>query len=102
VQWYRDLRGPPLYSGLGDCPNNLILLSPSPEKVAAIGSQHIPQTNDFVATSCDEWTAKSMDRLIHPSAWKVNSQKFGEVLYRPSAFRLHAPAHLVPVQVGVR
>ncbi len=34
MQWYRDLRGPPLYSGLGDRPNNLILFSfPSPEKV---------------------------------------------------------------------
>jgi hypothetical protein len=35
------------FSELGDCPNNLILSFPSPEKVAAIGSQRIPQTNDF-------------------------------------------------------
>src|SRR5687767_3008989 len=28
-----SLRGPPLYSGLGDCPNNLIHSFPSPEKV---------------------------------------------------------------------
>jgi hypothetical protein len=27
------VRGPPLYSGLGDCPNNLIHSFPSPEKV---------------------------------------------------------------------
>jgi hypothetical protein len=40
--------------------------------------------------------------LIHPSVWKVNSQKFGEVFYPPSAFLLHAPAHLVPLQAGVR
>jgi hypothetical protein len=30
----RDLRGPPLYSGLGDCPNNLILSFPSPLKLS--------------------------------------------------------------------
>ena len=23
MQWYRDLRGSPLYSGLGDCPNTI-------------------------------------------------------------------------------
>src|SRR5215203_4891980 len=33
LQWYRDLRCPPLSSGLGDCPNNLIHSFPSPEKV---------------------------------------------------------------------
>jgi hypothetical protein len=32
VEWYRDPRGPPLYSGLGDCPNNPILSFPSPEE----------------------------------------------------------------------
>src|SRR5215210_4035753 len=30
----------------------------------------------FVATSCDEWAAKSMDRLIHRSAWKRCSANF--------------------------
>src|SRR5918995_4166054 len=32
LQWYRNLRGPPLYSGLGDCPNNPILSLPSPKR----------------------------------------------------------------------
>src|SRR5215212_7245616 len=30
----------------------------------------------FVATSPDEWVAKSRNRLIHRSAWKKNSPKF--------------------------
>src|ERR687897_463102 len=30
----------------------------------------------FVATSPEEWVAKSMDRLIHPSAWNRNSANF--------------------------
>ena len=34
LQWYRDPRGPRLYSGLGDCPNNLILSFPSPQKLS--------------------------------------------------------------------
>src|SRR5215212_7838690 len=34
----------------------------------------------FVATSPDEWVAKSMDRLIHRSAWKGNSQKSGYLI----------------------
>src|SRR5215217_9635514 len=55
--------------------HNLFLPFPSPEKVASLGVQRIPQTNDFVATSPDEWVAKSMDRLIHPSAWNRNSRK---------------------------
>ena len=33
LQWYRDPRGPRLYSGLGDCPNNPILSLPSPQKM---------------------------------------------------------------------
>ena len=38
-----------------------------------------PQTNDFfVATSPDEWVAKSMDRLIHQSAWNRNSRKLAQ------------------------
>src|SRR5215212_5409996 len=56
--------------------HNLFLPFPSPEKVASLGVQRIPQTNDFVATSPDEWVAKSMDRLIHRSAWNRNSRKF--------------------------
>jgi hypothetical protein len=43
VQWYRDLRGPPLSSGLGDCPNNPVLSLPSPEKVPTHIYEGIPQ-----------------------------------------------------------
>jgi hypothetical protein len=51
--------------------------------VATRVTRRIPQTNDFVATSSDEWVAKSMDRLIHPSAWKGNSAKFAcTILHR--------------------
>ena len=34
LQWYRDPRGPRLYSGLGNCPNNPILSLPSPQKMS--------------------------------------------------------------------
>jgi hypothetical protein len=44
---FSDLAAIVAFSGLGDCPNNLILSFPSPDKVAVIGTQHIPQTNDF-------------------------------------------------------
>jgi hypothetical protein len=32
----------------------------------------------FVATSPEEWVAKSMDRLIDRSAWNRNSRKFAK------------------------
>ena len=35
------------FSGLGGCPNRSHFPSPGPEKVAALGSPHIPQMNDF-------------------------------------------------------
>jgi hypothetical protein len=30
----------------------------------------------FGVASCDEWVAKSVDRLIHPSAWNRISANF--------------------------
>ena len=56
LQWYRDPRGPPLYSGLGDCPNNLILPLPSPKRFARIYEQR--------------------SSLIHPSTWNVTSANY--------------------------
>ena len=56
LQWYRDTGGPPLYSGLGDCPNNLILSLPSPKRCARIYEQR--------------------GSLIHPSTWNVTSANY--------------------------
>ena len=47
LQWYRDLRGPPLYSELGDCPKNLILSFPSLQKVPTLVYEGIPQVDRF-------------------------------------------------------
>jgi hypothetical protein len=52
LQWYRDPRGPRLYSGLGDCPNNPILSLPSPQKMS---TPYIRTPRQHYSPKCLEW-----------------------------------------------
>jgi hypothetical protein len=81
VQWYRDLGGPPLYSGLGDCPNKIICLSRAPKKVPTRIYEGIPKVDYF-------GTLRLARTTRHPYSPEYVEGEFSEVrLLRGYALR---------------
>jgi hypothetical protein len=72
VQWYRVLGGPPLYSGLGDCPNKIICLSRAPKKVPTRIYEGIPKVDYF-------GTLRLARTTRHPYSPEYVEDKFSEV-----------------------
>jgi hypothetical protein len=103
VQWFRDLRGPPLYSGLGDCPNNLIsFLSRAPKRCLPRIYEGIPLVDCSLALNCssrtcgDEFPMNSTKQLhVFP---RVRGRR---ILRTPDSGAGIAPVEVHPIGAGL-